>query len=119
MSELCPCGNGLKYSGCCQPYLTGEKCAPKPVILMRSRYTAYVKHNLDYLIATWLLTPFTEELKIRITENFTNTRWTHLSIIKEELGSTNDEGFVEFVAKFINNFDKKNMLCMNVLVFFV
>lgn len=51
-SPNCPCGSGLSYSECCQPYHQG-KPAPTPEALMRSRYTAYVRHEVDYLLATW------------------------------------------------------------------
>ena len=48
----CPCGSGIAYSECCQPYITGKKPAPTPEALMRSRYTAYVVHEIDYILDT-------------------------------------------------------------------
>ncbi|RBP61465.1 SEC-C motif-containing protein [Brenneria salicis ATCC 15712 = DSM 30166] len=48
MPELCPCCSGLQYSACCQPYIGNTRTAAEPETLMRSRYTAYVKHDVDY-----------------------------------------------------------------------
>ncbi|EEG87692.1 hypothetical protein PROPEN_00103 [Proteus penneri ATCC 35198] len=50
MSSLCPCNSQLFYSDCCEPYHLGQKNAPTAEALMRSRYSAFVKHNDDYLI---------------------------------------------------------------------
>lgn len=48
----CPCGAQETFSKCCEPYLLGKKTASTPEILMRSRYTAYVKANIDYIEKT-------------------------------------------------------------------
>jgi SEC-C motif-containing protein len=40
------------YKDCCKPYIKGKKNAPTPEALMRSRYTAYVVHAIDYIIDT-------------------------------------------------------------------
>jgi len=48
----CPCNSGLDYAECCEPYITGQKNAPTAEALMRSRYTAYVVHAIDYIINT-------------------------------------------------------------------
>ena len=45
----CPCGNGKNYSGCCSTYLDEDKFAPSAEVLMRSRYSAYVKVEATYL----------------------------------------------------------------------
>jgi len=49
---LCPCCSGLDYSACCQPYLIGEKEAPTALSLMRSRYSAYAKGLVEYIVRT-------------------------------------------------------------------
>ena len=58
MSELCPCGSAKPFDQCCGPLLAGQP-ASSPEALMRSRYTAFTKHNLDYLTST--LTPEAQE----------------------------------------------------------
>jgi SEC-C motif domain protein len=47
--ELCPCGTGLAYSECCEPIIKGQRPAGTAEALMRSRYSAYVKVETDYI----------------------------------------------------------------------
>ncbi|MFI8416950.1 YchJ family protein [Serratia sp. NPDC078593] len=102
MSELCPCGSGLEYSACCETYISGIKHAPTPGTLMRSRYTAYVKHHVDYLIATWHPDCHADEWRSAIVASFANTEWLGLTVTEETSSNAPDEGFVEFVARFID-----------------
>lgn len=53
LNNCCFCGNSLPFSQCCQPYLDNQAIPETPEQLMRSRYSAYVTKNADYLIATW------------------------------------------------------------------
>lgn len=48
----CPCQSGKPYKECCEPYHTGIKEPSSPVLLMRSRYSAYAKQACDYIITT-------------------------------------------------------------------
>jgi SEC-C motif-containing protein len=50
--DLCPCGSTLLYKSCCAPLLKGEREAPDAESMMRSRYTAYAKKVIPYLITT-------------------------------------------------------------------
>ena len=50
---LCPCESGQRFNKCCGPLLDGTAFAPTPEALMRSRCTAYVEENIDYLMQTW------------------------------------------------------------------
>lgn len=50
--EACPCG-GLTFDDCCARYLEHGDMAPSAGALMRSRYTAFVRHNAAYLLDTW------------------------------------------------------------------
>ena len=52
--KKCPCGSGKNYSDCCQPLIKGKTKAPTAEALMRSRYSAYVEHAIDYIIETCL-----------------------------------------------------------------
>lgn len=59
MSKLCPCGRldakkqPLAYAACCGKYLDGGLNAPDAQSLMRSRYSAFVLENANYLLKTW------------------------------------------------------------------
>ena len=99
LQPLCPCGSTAHYTDCCEPYLSGKAAAPTAEALMRSRYTAYSKGNVDYLIAT--LHPKSRQKDDRPTllQSIQNTRWIGLSIVKTQKGQTQDKrGIVEFVA---------------------
>ncbi|MEE0875740.1 MAG: YchJ family metal-binding protein, partial [Fibrobacteraceae bacterium] len=47
--ELCPCGSGKSYAECCEGIIKGARLAASPEELMRSRYTAYAKHEIRWL----------------------------------------------------------------------
>jgi len=57
----CPCGRKdargrpLAFARCCGPYLADfeHRPAPDAESLMRSRYSAFVLEDADYLLATW------------------------------------------------------------------
>ncbi|WP_432321358.1 YchJ family protein [Yersinia enterocolitica] len=100
MSEQCPCGSELEYQRCCEPYILGTEVAAQPSILMRSRYSAYVKKNVDYLIATWHPDCNAEQWRDGIIQSFSNTTWQGLNVIAEMAGDQDNEAFVEFIARF-------------------
>lgn len=49
--KRCPCCSGKSYEECCAPYHRGKE-AEDALILMRSRYSAYALHHVDYVIRT-------------------------------------------------------------------
>ena len=51
MSKRCPCESGEIDDACCGMYHAGVP-APTALALMRSRYTAYVRGEIDYLADT-------------------------------------------------------------------
>jgi len=97
----CPCGSGLPYGSCCEPFISGAKNAPTAEALMRSRYAAYVEHAIDYIIKTC-----SEDEKDRIDFDQTKTwsersTWLGLKILSTEKGRKEDqEGTVEFEASY-------------------
>ncbi|EHD21587.1 MULTISPECIES: YchJ family protein [Brenneria] len=107
MSESCPCGSGLPYRSCCQPYLIHAAQPAAPVTLMRSRYTAYVRRDVDYLIATWHPELQPEKWRSSIVESCQDTRWLGLSILATSVGGTPDEGYVEFAARYSSAANKQ------------
>jgi len=50
--ELCPCGSQAGYDECCGPLIRGKKQAQTAEQLMRSRYSAYVKREMDYILSS-------------------------------------------------------------------
>jgi len=95
----CPCGSGQTYNSCCAPYLNAEKPAPTAEKLMRSRYSAYVLAQIDYLFNSWH--PDTCPDKTHIAEGIQATKWRGLKIINSRQGLADDtEGWVSFQARY-------------------
>src|SRR4051812_29326152 len=91
----CPCGSGLADAVCCSLYHAGVP-APTALALMRSRYTAYVRCDLDYLASTQRA-----PLDRRGAGIWSKaTTWKGLEIVATEGGGEDDaRGVVEFVAR--------------------
>ncbi len=97
--ELCPCRSNKKYQYCCGMYLSGNKKPETAEKLMRSRYTAFTKGNIDYLIATLDPEKRREQESQELTKSVNNTQWLGLTIINTQRGRKNDTtGIVEFEA---------------------
>ncbi|MBI5380664.1 MAG: YchJ family protein [Opitutae bacterium] len=96
----CPCGSGLAYEACCGPIVAGAP-APTAEALMRSRYTAYVRHDCDHLersLTAEQRKDFSREDSRRWAES---SEWLGLKILRtEQGGATDTEGLVEFAARF-------------------
>ncbi|MEL6495723.1 MAG: YchJ family protein [Cyanobacteria bacterium J06623_7] len=99
MSELCPCQSKKAFRYCCDPYLSSQKKPETAEKLMRSRYTAFSRGDVDYLIAT--LHPDKRESKERqeLIASINSTQWLGLTVISTQKGKKNDTtGIVEFEA---------------------
>lgn len=48
----CPCGRSASYGACCGRYHQGALVAASPQELMRSRYAAYARGEVDYIVET-------------------------------------------------------------------
>jgi SEC-C motif-containing protein len=95
----CPCGSGLGFEQCCAPLLAGAP-ATSPEALMRSRYTAFVKGNADYLrdsLAPEALEGYEHsETETLIKEG----RWQGLEVRSSDEDTAQGTGQVEFVARY-------------------
>jgi SEC-C motif-containing protein len=91
--EPCPCGSALAYAACCGRWHQGEP-APTAEALMRSRYTAFVRGDAPYLLATWH--PTTRPPTILFDPK---QKWLGLQIVAG--GTTADDAAeVEFIARY-------------------
>ena len=106
----CHCCSGINFEDCCHPFLAGIKLASTAEALMRSRYTAYVVVDVNYIIAT----------THRSTRNLYNTNsikqwaesstWQKLEIVSIRAGTANDSnGKVEFKAYYLDSIMKGNV----------
>ena len=89
--QKCYCDTGLLYEECCGIYHNNFN-APSALVLMRSRYSAYVLQLADYLIQTTHSSERHLYSKAAILEWAKTSKWEGLEII----GFT--ENTVEFKA---------------------
>lgn len=98
---LCPCGSENAYTTCCEPLITGKQTAETAEALMRARYSAYAKGQIDYICET---THSTERSKFNHAESKAWSRkaqWVSLQILRTEKGGpADDDGIVEFKARY-------------------
>ncbi|HEY3451216.1 MAG TPA: YchJ family metal-binding protein [Myxococcales bacterium] len=98
--DACPCGKPIPESQCCGRYLAGE-AAPTAEALMRSRYTAYVHCDVDYLMATNSAKTRGKLNREAIELWAKESKWLGLTVLDVVDGGEGDEeGEVEFAARF-------------------
>jgi len=98
--SLCPCGSNLEFEVCCGPILAGG-AAPTAEALMRSRYTAYVKHDTDHLEKTLSEAQRKDFDQADAKRWAESSEWLGLTIHQTEKGGPEDtEGMVHFTARF-------------------
>jgi SEC-C motif-containing protein len=97
----CICGLGESTETCCGPIIKGERLAPTAEALMRSRYTAYVLGEVDYILGS-LHPDHRADVDRDATAAWSKSAdWKGLEIIATEGGGESDEkGVVEFKARF-------------------
>ena len=98
----CPCGRTaakqrvLAYEECCGRYIEHWETQPAPDAqsLMRSRYTAFVRENAGYLLATWHASTRPQQVDFDA-----KTQWLGLEIKAAPAGAEHNAE-VEFVARY-------------------
>ena len=101
---ICPCGHDKLFELCCGRIHKDISLALTAEDLMRSRYSAFVVADIQYLIIS-------HAIKTRSSFNPTKTKiwtksvlWKKLEIINTSQGLVNDtNGVVEFKAYFVEN----------------
>jgi SEC-C motif-containing protein len=97
--DRCPCGSGIVEAACCGMFIDGVP-APTALALMRSRYTAFVRGAIDYLIDTHDESTRGGVDRAAIAQWSRETTWKGLEIVATERGGEDDdEGIVEFIAR--------------------
>lgn len=94
IASPCPCGSQRAYRDCCGLYHAGVP-APDAEALMRSRYSAYVQADRDYLLRTWHPSTRPDTLDLASP---TVLRWLGLNIRNYQAIDA-DHAEVEFVAR--------------------
>jgi SEC-C motif-containing protein len=90
-NKPCPCG-GSSLEACCGRFLSKENNPVTAEELMRSRYTAYVVGDEDYLKASW-------HASTRPAESVVDASIKWLALDLRNAQEEDDEAIVEFVAR--------------------
>ncbi len=93
LDDPCPCGRPRDYAQCCGLYHAGA-AAPDAETLMRSRYSAYVRRDADYLRASWHPSTRPAELEVDV-----HTTWLGLTV-QRVVASGADRAEVAFLARY-------------------
>ncbi|TWI13401.1 YchJ family protein [Aerolutibacter ruishenii] len=91
----CPCGSARAYADCCGPLHAGIAQAATAEALMRSRYSAFVRADADYLLASWH--PSTRPASVDM-DDAAATRWLGLEV-RQHTPLDADHATVEFIAR--------------------
>ncbi|MBP2316482.1 YchJ family protein [Azospirillum soli] len=93
----CPCCSDRSFDECCGPILAGAP-APSAEALMRSRYTAFVRHDLDHVERTHapeIREDFNRAEAERVADE---CDWQRLEVLRAT--EDGDAGMVEFLIHF-------------------
>jgi SEC-C motif-containing protein len=97
----CPCGSGKATDACCLPLIRGERQPETAEELMRSRYSAYVLQEVDYILGTHTYGPKEEPDREATARWSQAAEWLGLEVVSTEAGTAADrEGVVEFIARY-------------------
>ncbi|MCW2961529.1 MAG: motif domain protein [Thermoleophilia bacterium] len=99
--DSCHCGSGRDLSECCLPVIRGERSAATAEELMRSRYSAFVLGDVDWILKSHHPDTVDEVNAEEIEEWSKSSEWLGLRIRETEGGGADDEeGLVVFRARY-------------------
>lgn len=106
MSNQCPCGSEKNYDKCCELYHSGSSKPETAETLMRARYSAFAKGQIDFIENTHI--PGTEDFDREEAQKWAETStWKGLHIVSTQKGNPeHSDGVVEFKAVYADNENK-------------
>ena len=97
--EKCFCGSDKVFKECCSQFLDHKKFPETALELMRSRYSAFSKGDIEYIYDSHHPDTRKEVNKEEISAWSKHSKWLGLNIIKTEKGGKTDNvGTVEFLC---------------------
>jgi SEC-C motif-containing protein len=113
--SVCPCRafdeKPLDYSACCAPLHEGKTQPATPENLMRARYSAYAKKNMEFIDATQIMLEgetFNQAEALKWAES---SDWKGLKIVSTKKGGVTDTtGIVEFEAHYQDKASGKDLI---------
>jgi SEC-C motif domain protein len=96
-SNACPCGLG-EYETCCQPFHLGKAKAQTAEQLMRSRYSAFAKQEIEYILKTTATGQQNFLDAQAIADWSKSNQWLKLEIVQAQEKLDKNHAQVEFKA---------------------
>jgi len=88
------------YASCCQPLHLGQMKAQSAEQLMRSRYSAFAKHEIDYIVKTTALRQQQALDVAAIADWSKSNQWLKLKIVQAKEKIDKNHAQVEFKAHY-------------------
>jgi len=97
----CACGNEKSFEKCCGPFLEGKAVPETAEALMRSRYSAFTRADIEYIKKT-MAPEAKKDFDEKGTQDWAEqAKWLGLKIIDTKDGGPDDKtGMVEFTATY-------------------
>ncbi|MDY6488311.1 YchJ family protein [Acinetobacter faecalis] len=97
--STCPCGEG-EYKTCCEPLHLGQVKAESAAQLMRSRYSAFAKHEIDYIVKTTAIGQ-QQALDVQAIADWSKAnQWLKLEVVQAKEKLDKNHAQVEFKAHY-------------------
>jgi SEC-C motif-containing protein len=100
-TNFCPCGSEIDLSSCCLPHIEGKTKPSTAEALLRARYTAFSRGDIDYILSTHHSRTHDSIKREEIEDWSKNSDWLGLKVVQTEKGQGSDqEGSIVFCAKY-------------------
>ena len=100
-TDLCPCGSQKKLIECCLPVIQGKRVAGTAEEVMRARYTAFTRSDIDFIMASHHSRTRGEVNREEIESWSKDSKWLSLRIVDVKQGQPSDSrGIVTFRAQY-------------------
>lgn len=101
VSDPCPCGSTHAIVSCCLPFIEGKRHPQTTEELLRSRYTAFTRGDVDYIINTHHGRTRDQISREEIEKWSRESTWKGLKILESEGGKAADaSGTIAFCAEY-------------------
>lgn len=97
----CPCGSEKTIELCCLPLIQGKQKAKTAESLMRARYTAFTRGDVDFIMSTHHTRTLKDVKRDDVEEWSKNSEWLGLKVHQTQEGQPDDEkGTIVFHAQY-------------------
>jgi len=106
-NETCPCGSGALFSNCCEPIIKGTRESETAEELMRARYSAFVIHAIDFIVAS-THSRTRKEIDVGYIREWSETSTWHGLHILDTRTVNDNKAYISFEARFTQRGEEQN-----------